>query len=124
MQNSSPVPVKILSVIYLSLFIVLSIVLPVSTVLDAFALGFILALSFVAAVTAAATTQKASISVLLCLGLVGLICVGVGIYFWLNVPEGIFDPLLIVIGGGVFIAQLILAINRFREIRGKEPTAS
>lgn len=123
MQKKDTVPVKTLSAIYLLLFIVLLILLPVYSVLDAFVIGFILALSFSAAITAAAFTQKASMPVLVCVGFIGLISLGIGIYFWINVPEGILSPLFILIGGGVSIAQILLIVNRYRQ-RGERKNSS
>lgn len=113
MQKKGTVPVKTLFVIYLAIFVVLWITLPISSGLDAFAVGIVLTVSFSVAVAVGAFTQRASISVLVCVGLAGLMSVGIGIYFWITVPEGILDPLFIIIGGGVFIVEVLLIINHY-----------
>lgn len=120
MQEKDIVPVKTLFAIYLAVFAVLWITLPISSGLDAFAVGIILTMSFSVAVAAGVFTQRASIAVLVSVGLAGLIGVGIGIYFWINVPEGILDPLFIIIGGGVFLAEVLLIISRYWRDRHQE----
>lgn len=120
MQKHGAVPIKTLFAIYLGIFIVLWILLPISSSLDALVIGLVLLVSFSMALLAGVLTLTAPLLVLAGVGLTGLISVGIGIYFWITVPEGILDPLFIIIGGGVFLAELLVVINRYWQGRRRE----
>ncbi|GFK17921.1 hypothetical protein KbCgl_04930 [Corynebacterium glutamicum] len=79
---------------------------------DIAVIGFILALFFTSAIITAALTQKSPQWVLLTVGLVGLIVVGICVYLWITVPEGIFDVIFLLIASGAVIAEASLLISR------------
>ena len=112
MKNESPVPFIVLLVFYVGLFIALWIFIPIASLLDAMVIGIVLSVSGVAAVITAAFSRSASVQVLVGIGLAGLIAVGIGVYFWITVPEGILDAFILVIGGGVLLAAIAVAGDR------------
>lgn len=112
MKNESPVPFIVLLVFYVGLFIALWIFIPIASLLDAMVIGIVLSVSGVAAVITAAFSRSASVQVLAGIGLAGLIAVGIGVYFWITVPEGILDAFILVIGGGVLLAAIAVAGDR------------
>lgn len=112
MKNESPVPFITLLVFYVGLFIALWIFIPIASLLDAMVIGIVLSVSGVAAVITAAFSRSASVQVLVGIGLAGLIAVGIGVYFWITVPEGILDAFILVIGGGVLLAAIAVAGDR------------
>ncbi|NLZ56957.1 MAG: hypothetical protein GX898_01380 [Corynebacterium sp.] len=112
MKNESPVPFIVLLVLYVGLFIALWIFIPIASLLDAMVIGIVLSVSGVAAVITAAFSRSASVQVLAGIGLTGLIAVGIGVYFWITVPEGILDAFILVIGGGVLLAAIAVAGDR------------
>lgn len=112
MKNESPVSFIALLVFYIGLFIVLWVAIPSASVLDAMAIGVVLAISCTAAIITAAFARRTSTRVLVGVGMVGLITVGIGVYFWVSAPEGILTTFIPLIGGGVLLAAIAVAGDR------------
>lgn len=77
------------------------------------ALAIILASFFAVAAIASALTLRAPSWLLVAVGFLGVIIAAVGIYFSVEVPDGILTPGIIPLGGGLVLAELAIAANRY-----------
>lgn len=117
MENQDKVPVKALLILYLVIFLAHWIFLPIKSWSDAEAVLILLFISLVAAVLVMVFTLRAPLWVLVVVSLVGLIGMVVAIYFLMQVPDGILTPVFIFIGGGIFLAELIVGSDRYWRAR-------
>lgn len=76
------------------------------------ALAIIFASLFAVAGITSALTLRAPSWILVTAGIAGLLVATVGIYFRIEEPDGILTPGLIPLGGGVVLAELVIAANR------------
>lgn len=77
------------------------------------ALAIILASLFAVAAGTSALTLRAPSWLLGTAGIVGLLVAAIGVYFRIEEPDGILTPLLIPLGGGIVVAELAIAANRY-----------
>ena len=110
-------PGKSILAFYAVVLVALCLWFKIGSIPDIVVICFILALSFASAIITAALTQKSPQWVLLTIGFVGLIIVGICIYLWITVPEGILDVAVLLVASGAVIAEAALLISRMRPRR-------